>query len=240
MVDEQFEEGQLVLCTVDKVMGTTVFVKIQENGEGIITTSEIAPGRIRNIRDYVVPNKKIVCKILRIQGDKIQLSLRRVKPNERKEFLDRVEKEKSHRAVLKTVLGEESAKKLIEKITQEQALNDFFGNLEGNKKILEKEITKEQFEKLIKNFELKKEKPKQIKQVFRLSSKSSEGIVTIKNILKESCKDNCNINYLAAGKYSITLEGSNLKEINHKIQNNLQNVEQLAKKNHCEFLVEKN
>ncbi len=239
-MEEQFEEGQLVLCTVDKVIGTTVFVKVEGNGEGTITTSEIAPGRIRNLRDYVVPNKKIVCKILRVQGDKIQLSLRRVKPNERKELLDRIEKEKSYKAVLRTVLGEESSKELIEKITQEQTINDFFMNIDENKKILEKEINKEQFEKLIKIFESKKEKPKQIKQIFKLSSKSSNGITTVKSILKESCQDNCNINYIAAGKYSITLQGKDFKEINTKIQNNLQKIEQLSKKQHCDFIVEKN
>ncbi|VVB78606.1 Translation initiation factor 2 subunit alpha [uncultured archaeon] len=238
-MNDQFEEGELVLCTVDKVIGTTVFVKVDGNGDGTITTSEIAPGRIRNLRDYVVPNKKIVCKILRIQGDKIQLSLRRVKPNERKDLLERIEKEKSYKAVLKTVLGEDESKKLIEKILSENTINDFFLNLEENKKFLENEITKEQFEKLMKIFESKKEKPKQIKQIFRLSNKSSNGMVIVKNILKESCQNNCNISYLAAGKYSITLEGKDLKEIDNNIQTVLEKVEQLAKKEHCDFVVEK-
>ena len=239
-MENQFEEGQLVLCTVDKVIGTTVFVIIDGDGEGTITLSEIAPGRIRNLRDYVVPNKKIVCKVIRIYGDKIQLSLRRVKPNERKELLEKKEKEKSYRAVLKTVLGEESSKELIEKISKDQTINEFFENLDENIKFLEKEIKKEQFEKLIKIFESKKEKPKQIKQIFRLSSKSSDGIIIIKSILKQSCPENCNINYLAAGKYSITLEGKDLKEVDNRIQSVLQNVEQLAKRQHCDFIVEKN
>ena len=59
----ELEEGQIVLCTVEKILGTTVFVKIENNGEGTLTTSEISPGRIRNLRDYVVIGKKIVCKI---------------------------------------------------------------------------------------------------------------------------------------------------------------------------------
>jgi len=61
------EEGDLVLCTVEKIVGTIVFVNIDgEKKQGSIVLSEIAPGRIRNLRDYVVPKKKIVCKILRI------------------------------------------------------------------------------------------------------------------------------------------------------------------------------
>ena len=85
---ENFEEGDLVLCTVDRIVGTVVFVKIKSKDkeiEGSIVLSEIAPGRIRNLRDYVVPKKKIVCKILRIKGENIELSLRRVSQKERKE-----------------------------------------------------------------------------------------------------------------------------------------------------------
>ena len=54
--------------------------------------SEISPGRIRNIRDYVKEGKQIVCKILRIDKIKghIDLSIRRVnttqKINKIKEF----------------------------------------------------------------------------------------------------------------------------------------------------------
>ena len=77
----ELEEGEIVLCTVDKIIGTTVFVKIEGNGEGTITTSEIAPGRIRNLRDYVSPGRKIVCKVLRVDVNKISLSLRRVWPS---------------------------------------------------------------------------------------------------------------------------------------------------------------
>jgi translation initiation factor 2 alpha subunit (eIF-2alpha) len=74
----ELEEGTVVLCTVTKIVGTSVFVKLDDyNKEATIITSEIAPGRIRNLRDYVVPNKKIVCKILRIDNKgQIDLSLR--------------------------------------------------------------------------------------------------------------------------------------------------------------------
>ena len=50
--------------------------------------SEIAPGRIRNLREYVVTKKRIICKILRISGERIYLSLRRVTPKEQKEIKD--------------------------------------------------------------------------------------------------------------------------------------------------------
>ena len=111
MINNELEEGQIVLCTVDTIVGTSVFVKIEGYGEGTISTSEISPGRIRNLRDFVVPGKKIVCRILNIKGDKIYLSLRRVKQQEKKELLDKLSKEKSFTSIIRTVVGKEAANK---------------------------------------------------------------------------------------------------------------------------------
>ena len=85
----QLEIGDIVMCTVEKIVGTIVFVKIDGDGQGSITLSEIAPGRIRNLRDYVVPKKRIICKVLRISGDRIDLSLRRVTQKEQKEVKEK-------------------------------------------------------------------------------------------------------------------------------------------------------
>ena len=78
------EEGNLVLCTVKNVTNTITFVELPNRQEGTIVSSEIAPGRIKLMRQYVVPNKKIVCKVLRVEGDHVHLSLRRVNSNKRK------------------------------------------------------------------------------------------------------------------------------------------------------------
>jgi len=240
-MDEQFEEGQLVLCTVDKVIGTTVFVKIQGNTEGTVTTSEIAPGRIRNLRDYVVPNKTIVCKILSIREGKIQLSLRRVKPNERKELLEKVDKEKSYKAIIKTVSGKEDSEKIIEKISEDYAILDFFNEIKKDQKILDKYFNKENSEKIIKILESKKEKPKEIRQLFKLSTKSSDGIKTVKSIIQEACNNSkCNVNYLAAGKYSLNIIGDDFKAIKTEVNQILEKMEKSAKKEHADFSVEKN
>ncbi len=239
MENEQFEEGQIVLCTVDKIIGATVFVKIQGNIEGTITLSEIAPGRIRNLRDYVVPNKQIVCKILSIKNNSIHLSLRRVANSEKKELLDKVNKEKSYLAILKTVIGDKSIS-IIEKINQDYSITDFFEEIKNNPKILDKYLDKEQSEKIKQILESKKEKPKEIKQIFRLSNKSSNGIVIVKDILNQACKNKCEIKYLAAGKYSLSLTGEDFKSLKSENNKIIDFLETQAKKNKCEFSVEKN
>ena len=236
-MNHELEEGQIVLCTVDKIVGTTVFVKIEGDGEGTITTSEISPGRIRNLRDYVVPGKKIVCKILNITGNKIHLSLRRVKQNERKELLDKISKERSYKAILKTAIGEDY-EKVFNKITEESSLVDFFENLINDNKLIEKYTSKPNAEKIIKILETKKDRPKEIKQVFKLSNKTSSGILIIKDILKES-STNCNITYLAAGKYQLSSSGNDFKEIKTNINNSLNSIEKLARKQNSEFSLQK-
>ena len=80
------EEGELVLCTVTSVQFHSVFVDIDEYGKGgMIHISEVSPGRIRNIRDFVREGKVIVCKVLKIHPDRghIDLSLRRVSQAQR-------------------------------------------------------------------------------------------------------------------------------------------------------------
>ncbi len=236
---QELEEGQIVLCTVEKILGTTVFVKIENNGEGTITTSEISPGRIRNLRDYVVPGKKIVCKILNIRDNKIYLSLRRVKQNEKKELLDKINKEKSYKSILKTVLSQES-EKIIEKITQDYSIIDFFEQLKTNSKLINKYANKQQSEKILKILKSKKDKPKEIRQIFKLSNKSPNGIIIIKDILQTAFKNSqSKINYLAAGKYALTITGPDFKNIKTQVYQILKKIEKQAKKQKCEFSIEK-
>ena len=240
MNNYELEEGQIVLCTVDKILGTVVFVKIQDNIEGTITTSEISPGRIRNLRDYVIPGKKIVCKILKIQGDKIYLSLRRVKQNEKKELLDKLAKENSYKAILKTVLGKEESEDLIKKITNKKTIFDFFEEIKTKPEVLKEKKRKENKEKILSILDSKKEKPKEIKKKIKLSNNSSTGIKQVKNIFEEVCKDSkCKVSYLAAGKYSLSIKGDNFKEIKTEINKTIDSIEKQAKKTHSEFSVEK-
>jgi len=235
---DNLEEGQIVLCTVDKILGTTVFVKIQGNGEGTIVTSEISPGRIRNLRDYVVPGKNIVCKILNIRDGRIHLSLRRVKQSEKKELLEKVAKEKSFRAMLKTVLGKDESEKIIEKIITENNLSDFFEQVRKDTKLLDKYVSKQEAEKIIKILDSKKDKPKEIKKKFSLSSKDSRGISIVKEILEDSCKgSSCVVNYVAAGKYVLNISGVDFKEIKTETGVVMSNIEKLARKKGCDFEV---
>ena len=100
------EEDEIVMCTVTKIFPHSVFVNIDEFGRtGVIHISEISPGRIRNIRDFVKQDKKIICKILRINKERghIDLSLRRVNDAQRRNKSNEIKQEQLAEKILEFV-----------------------------------------------------------------------------------------------------------------------------------------
>lgn len=239
---KELKEGDVVLCAVEKIVGTTVFVKIEGNGQGSIVVSEIAPGRIRNLRDYVVPNKKIVCKILRVGRDYVTLSLRRVVENERKEVLDRYEKEKSALSILRSIL-KDKAEETAEKIKKESnSLNEFFQNCKESPDRLKAYLTAEQAERVCKILSEKKEKKVEIRKEFTLKSNHPDGIKRIKRILDAGASNgagnergNESIKYIAANRFVLSATAKNFKEANTKISSIINEIEKRAKQEQCEF-----
>ncbi|MBM3228277.1 hypothetical protein FJZ20_00085 [Candidatus Pacearchaeota archaeon] len=231
------EEGEIVLCTVDRIIGTNVFVKIplqNKEMEGCIVTSEIAPGRIRNIRDYVVPKKKIVCKILRISGDRIELSLRRVTKQEQKEIKEKSKQEKSYESILRSVLNE-GANSVIKEITSKSDLYNFFKEAKENKKELEKLVGKKDAEKILEILNSQKPKSVILKKEIFLVTAESEGINLIKEFL-EKIKD-VEIRYIAAGRYSLKKESTDVKKDDQELKNLLVQLEKEAKNRKIEFSI---
>src|SRR3989344_6887421 len=81
----------------------------------MINISEVSPGRIRNLRDFVTEGKKIVCKVLRIDRLKghIDLSLRRVNQAQR------INKNKEYKNEIKALRILESSSKILKKNEKE-------------------------------------------------------------------------------------------------------------------------
>jgi translation initiation factor 2 subunit 1 len=235
---EEIEVGDLVLCTVDRIVGTTVFVKISEENrevEGSIVMSEIAPGRIRNLRDYVVPKKKIVCKVLRIssQGN-IELSLRRVSQKEKKEVIEQDKQEKSYVSILKSVLGDKTEAAIAEILKQEK-LYSFFENAKKNPETIEKVIGKENSKKILDILNTQKKKKATVKKEIHLTTIKPNGVSLIKKIL-ETFKG-INIRYISAGRYSLELESEDIKNADKKLNEMINLAEKESKKLGVEFSV---
>jgi len=234
---EELKEGDLVLCTVERISGTTVFVKIDNTDkEGTIITSEIAPGRIRNIREYVVPKKKIVCKVLSItKPGNIHLSLRRVTSKEKKEVIEKYEKEKSSMSIIKSVL-KEKAEEIAEKIKSQEktSLYEFIQTCRDSPEKLKKYFTDEQTKRIYKILKEKKEKQVEVKAEFELESNKKNGLSIIKKVLLPYKNQ---ITYIAAGKFLLKIKAENYKKANHELQKILQSIEQKAKEEKAEFKI---
>lgn len=226
------EEGELVLCTVEQILKTSVFVKLDGYDKvGIVTTAEISPGRIRNIRDFVVLNKKIVCKVLRVDVERghIDLSLRRVSLKERKDLLEEYSKEKSAVSILSKILGE-NLNELSEKIKSEyKSLYIFLQSSRENPDLLKKFGIKEDDAKKI--FDAISEKIK-IKKIEAKAKIEINGIKDI-DIIKEALKiDNpkVKVSYISAPFYLISIEGKDYKDVNHSMSQVLSEIKSRVKK----------
>jgi len=230
------EVGDIVLCTVDRIVGTTVFIGIEGNGEGSIVMSEIAPGRIRNLRDYVVPKKKIVCKILRISGDRIELSLRRVTLKEQKEIKEQYKQERSYRNILKSVLGEK-AKEIINKISEKERIYDFLQRAKENSKELEELLGKTDSKKILEILNAQKQKKAVIKKEIALTTKEGDGLTRIKNLLLDI--QDVGVKYISAGRYSLKTESKDIKTADQNLTKTLEELEKKAKKQKIEFSIVK-
>ena len=231
----KLKEGDLVLCTVKKIDKTTIFLDIENNGEGSMVLSEVAAGRIRNLRDYVTINKKIVCKVLKVENNHTELSLRRVTGKEKEDILDKYKKEKSLVKMLETII--KNSGEIINKIREEHNLVSLFEDIASSSSILKKFFSKEELEKLTKIITEKTDKEKTVKKLFKLSSISSNGLTEIKDILN---LEDVEINYLGSSKFSITAKAKNFKEANKKLSSALEQIQHKAKQKNAQFeIIEK-
>jgi len=131
------EIGDLIIATIENVTDYGAYARLDEyNKRGLLHVSEISSSWIRNIRDFVRENQKMVLKVLRVDTEKshIDLSLRRVTKRERIEKIKSWKKERKAEALLRGV-----AEKLgvpVEEVYQKAGdlVEENFGLYEGFEK----------------------------------------------------------------------------------------------------------
>lgn len=224
------EEGEYVLCTVKKILFHSVFVSLDEyyHKEGMIHISEISPGRIRNIRDYVKEGKKLICKVLRVKHDRgqVDLSLRRVSVSMRKKKNTDLKQEQKAEKIMEIV-----AKKLnidIKKLYEDfgnniyeeySGLNAFFQDFINGSVSMEEANIPKQYISLLSEVAKEKIKPLavEIESTLVLKSEASDGIEIIKEALKkieeiaEKKNYDIKVSYISAPNYNIKVTASDYK-----------------------------
>ena len=220
------EEGELVFCTVTNVQYNSVFVRIEEYKKtGLIHISEISPGRIRNIRDYVKEGKMIVCKIIKVdqKSGNIDVSLRRVTEMQKRQKTDERKQEQKAEKIIESMATELKLdpKKTYDEIAEVllkhyEMIHYAFEDVVENDVDLEKLGIKKAYAKKLDEYVREKIKPKSvsIQGVISIKTFSEDGISRVKGALisVEKTSDNVSIKYLGAGKYSLVVRAKDYKE----------------------------
>lgn len=224
-------ESELVLCTVKKILPNSIFCELDDyrSKEGLIHISEVAPGRIRNIRDYVVENKKVVCKVIGVDEKKghIDLSLRRVTESLKAIKLNEHKQEEKAEKLLEQV-----AKRLntsLEEVYQKAGnkIIESFGTLMGcyqklvvsdEKPLIDLSIDKKIASEIVKMVKERIKPPEvRIESKIVLKNPSPDGVDRIKSILKKTLdlaqKNNYRIKltYVGAPNYRLVITASDYK-----------------------------
>jgi len=230
------EEDELVLCTVTNIFHHGVFVNVDEyEKSGMIHISEVSPGRIRNIRDFVKEGKKIVCKVLRINEEKghIDLSLRRVNERQKKDKINEIKQEQKAEKIVEFAakklnveankLYDEISSKIFEKY---DLLYLCFEDLvKGNVSLDKVGIDKKTADLLTKSIK-ERMKPAEVfvEGELKLKSYSSNGVDVIRGALNKALNNNVSILYEGAGKYKIKVKANEYKDAENILEKSKSNV----------------
>jgi len=219
------EEEEIVFCKVTKIFPNSVFVELLEYGEqGLVHISEIAPGRIRNLRDYVSEGRQIVCKVLRIDQQKghIDLSLRRVNSHQRAAKMEEIKQEAKAETLIQQLAKrlqlppEEFYRKITEKVFKEYShLYLCFKDVVDGSADLEKLGLENKIAVELTNAIMDKFKPPKVilKGEITLQTYLSEGIEKIKATLTniEKISNTIRISYLGGGRFKLIIEDLDYK-----------------------------
>ena len=217
------EDGELVWCTVTKIHYHSVFCQLEEyDKQGMIHISEVSPGRIRNISDYVKEGKPIVCKVLNIDEKKghIDLSLRRVSDGQRRKKANEIKQEKKAEKILESAAKQ--LKTTIEKIYPQvkkaifkeyDYLHPAFEEVVENNLSLKNLGVEEKVAKVLEEVIREKIKPKEVTITGKMTIKTYEpdGIEIIKSIIKNMGEENVTISYAGGGSYRLSIKAKEFK-----------------------------
>jgi translation initiation factor 2 subunit 1 len=244
------KESDLVLCTVTKIYPHCVFANLDEyeHKQGMIHISEISPGRIRNIHDYVRMGKKVICKVLKIDMDRghIDLSLRRVSEGQKREKADLIKRQAKAEKIIEFVADKLKTDKqklyddLASKTLHEYAtLHDVFEDFIVDESVLTKlNLSKPVYDMLAEVVRQRIKPPEvEIEGEVKLKSYAPDGVSIVKKILTsaEKVDDSMKIRYKGGGSYSLTIVYDNYKDAERIMKKATDLIEKEAKKTDCEF-----
>lgn len=237
------QPGEIVICRISSVNPNSVFAHIQQyDKEGMIHVSEVASRWVRDIREFVRENQLVVCRVMRVEGDHISLSLKRVSREESASRLNEFKRERKSEKLL-----ELAAKQMGVKLEQayEDAGNDLiekFGSLTKAFDIVAKNpnmlikhgIKKDWADALTEVVKKSKiEKSYEVKALLELVCYKPDGVSVIKGILSK-IPESFEVKYISAPKYMLVRKGCDRRLMESEMAKTAESVvEALEKSDGC-------
>lgn len=242
------EKGDVVLCNVDRIGYHSVFVTLIEydNLRGLIKISEISPGRIRNIRDFVKEKSIVVCKVIYINNNSnlLEVSLRRVNTMQRRAKLNEMKEEQLAEKIISNVAKkleietENAYSQIQSKLSKSnvslfQAFQQYIDNtfslddFDIESKILK--TLKDEISKILSPTKVV------LKGKYYINSYDSEGVNIIKNAFRDAATDDFIVGYHGAGIYDVSIESKDYKVAEKKLDDFKQRLESSLEKNSNTF-----
>jgi len=236
------EAGDIVIATIKEVMPHGAYVTLDEYGgiTGFLHISEIATGWIRNIERYVKPKQKAVLKVIRVNRARaeVDLSLKQVGREEKKEKLMEVKKDEKTKAFLELIkekckLSDEQVKKYVDVLSERYPiLYDLF-EIVGKKgiKAIEDVNLPQEIIAAIEEVSSKIPIPSvEVRGIMEITCGKPNGIEIIKETLINAEENksgaNISISYVGAPKYRLIVNAENFKVAEKAINAVVQTIEE--------------
>ncbi len=212
---------ELVICRIEKLHpNSAIATLIEYNRTGMIHVSEVARKWVRDIREFLKEKQHVVCLVMRVEGDNILLSVKRVNEKDAARKLSQFNREKKAEKMLE--IAAQSMKKTLDQAYEEAGykLLEEFGSLIksfetalSNPALLTEKGVPEKWAAALAEIAKRKlvEKEYAAKAVLNLTSYAPNGIELIRDAL--SSVKGFKVKYISAPKYILTGTGKSYKEL---------------------------
>ena len=248
-VRELPEIGELVVATIAKVGDHGAYATLDEysNVQGFLHVSEIGQGWIRNINKFIKEGEKKVLLVKKIRAgrEEIDLSLKQVSREQRKNKLRDVKQFQKGKGIIKNIqektkLSDDDIEKLEDKIfSKYDAVYDGIVDVARNgiKVFVDLKLPKKTLD-VIEAVSTKIKLPSvEIRGILELTDHSSNGVENIRNSLQgfEKTNQSVEILYIGAPKYRISVTASYFKSAEKTLKPVLEDIEKNIGKNKGSF-----
>ncbi|MBI5679565.1 MAG: translation initiation factor IF-2 subunit alpha [Methanobacterium sp.] len=216
------DEGDLVVGTVHKVLGYGAFASLEEyeGKEAFIHISEVSSGWVKNIRDHVRENQKIVARVLRVNPKKghVDVSMKRIREDQRTRKIQQWKIEQKAEKLLE--IAAKTIGKDLDTAYEEvgyKIINEF-GDLyeafetaaeEGEEALISREIDGEWAKTITEVAEKNISPPEvQITGYINLHSYAPNGVEVIKSALGSVESEEITVQCVGAPRYRLIVKSS--------------------------------